>query len=139
MLDTAALLAAYDAQLRGEAEVATAEGVERHGPLVWGWFGSGRGFVTYRDLGGARGADLRALVEATAERYQQDPAVHSVEWKTRGHDHAAGLHDLRVEHGFVPAEPESVMIGREYSVLSLCTRVCPRRSAERARSAVRAR
>ena len=34
-----------------------------------------------------------------------------MEWKTRGHDRAPGLHDALVSSGFVPDEPESIMIG----------------------------
>ncbi|UMG91456.1 hypothetical protein [Nocardioides sp. TF02-7] len=35
----------------------------------------------------------------------------TVEWKTRGHDRAPGLHEALVDHGFVPGEPESIMVG----------------------------
>ncbi|MFB9312566.1 GNAT family N-acetyltransferase [Nocardioides plantarum] len=111
-LDPAVLLAAYDSQLREEAEVATMAHVERHGPLLWARSGSGRGFVTYRDLDGATGVALRELVSATVAHYAADPEVASLEWKTRGHDHAPGLHELLLEHGFEPEEPESVMVGR---------------------------
>lgn len=111
-VDAATLLAAYDDQLRREAEVPSAVRVELHGPLVWAHFASGRGFVTYRDLGDATGDDLRALVTATAAHYRDDPMSTTVEWKTRGHDHAPGLHDLLVEHGFEPGERETVMAGR---------------------------
>jgi len=34
-----------------------------------------------------------------------------VEWKTRGHDRAPGLHDALVSNGFAPESPESIMIG----------------------------
>ena len=37
--------------------------------------------------------------------------VTQVEWKTRGHDHAPGLHEALLDHGFEPEEPESIMIG----------------------------
>ena len=49
---------------------------------------------------------------ATAEHYRADETVRRVEWKTRGHDVAPGLHDLLVEHGFEPDELETVMVGR---------------------------
>src|SRR6185312_17173097 len=32
-------------------------------------------------------------------------------WKTRGHDHAPGLHDALLQNGFTPDDPESIMIG----------------------------
>ena len=109
--DTAALLAAYDAQLRGAAELPSAELLERHGPLIWGRFATERGFVTYPSLDG-HADDLPALVAATVAHYRDDPSIQRVEWKTRGHDHAPGLHALLVAAGFVRGEPESVMIGR---------------------------
>lgn len=34
-----------------------------------------------------------------------------VEWKTRGHDLAPGLHEALLHHGFTPDEPESIMVG----------------------------
>ena len=37
--------------------------------------------------------------------------ITRVEWKTRGHDHAPGLHQCLLDHGFVAEEPESIMIG----------------------------
>jgi hypothetical protein len=117
-LDTAALLAAYDHQLRDEAEVASMRHVERHGPLLWARSDSGHGFVTYRDLGGATGDALRELVAATVEHFRADPEVEGFEWKTRGHDHAPGLPELLLEHGLEPEETESVMVGRTEDLLS---------------------
>lgn len=111
MTDAADLLAAYDTQLRVEAETPGAESVARHGPLLLARFRGGRGFVTYRDLGGADADGVRRLVTAAVDHFRSDPAVRQFEWKTRGHDHAPGLHEALVEHGFVPGEPESVMIG----------------------------
>lgn len=74
-------------------------------------FEGGRGFVTYQDLAGA-GADTvaRWVAEALAF-YRADPAIVRVEWKTRGHDHAPGLHEALIQNGFEPDETESVMIG----------------------------
>jgi hypothetical protein len=110
--DPARLLAAYDEQLRGDAEeTPTAESVTRHGPLRLITFPGGRGWVTYRDLGGADAAGIRRLVAEALDHYRADPAVTRVEWKSRGHDAAPGLHEALVEQGFVPEEPESIMIG----------------------------
>jgi hypothetical protein len=117
-LDPAALLAAYDSQLRDEAEVSSMPHVERHGPLLWASSGSGHGFVTYRDLGGATGQALRDLVTATVAHYRDDTDLEGFEWKTRGHDHAPGLHELLLEHGLEPEEPESVMVGRAEDLVS---------------------
>ena len=67
--------------------------------------------MTYQDLGGADGATISRWVEQALAHYREDPAVTRVEWKTRGHDRAPGLHDALVRNGFVPEEQESIMIG----------------------------
>lgn len=107
------LLAAYDQQLRDVAEVPGADRWERHGPLIWATYVSGRGFVTYGSLAGCtEAAQLDDLVVATLDHYRSDPVIKRVEWKTRGHDGAPDLHDVLLRHGFAVDEPESVMIGR---------------------------
>ncbi len=111
MDDTARLLAAYDEQLRTDAETPSAVAVTRHGPLRLVTFAGGRGFVTYRDLGGATAEEVGALVRAGLEHFRADPEITRVEWKTRGHDHAPGLHDALLVAGFVAEEPESIMLG----------------------------
>ena len=40
-----------------------------------------------------------------------DDGVDKFEWKSRGHDHAPGLHEALLEHGFEVEEPESIMMG----------------------------
>jgi ribosomal protein S18 acetylase RimI-like enzyme len=109
--DSASLLAAYDEQLRTDAETPSALSVMRLGPLRLVTFAAGRGFVTYRDLGGCDAGAIRHLVSQALARYRRDPEIQRVEWKTRGHDHAPGLHEALMDHGFVPDEPESIMIG----------------------------
>ncbi len=111
MTDTATLLAAYDDQLRTDAETPSALSVTVRGPLRLVTFPHGRGFVTYRDLGGADAAGIRELVGAAREHFTAQPDVTKVEWKTRGHDFAPGLHDALVDAGFEPEEPESIMLG----------------------------
>jgi hypothetical protein len=102
------LLAAYDDWLRTEVEMHGAHDVTRIGPLWLGTFPGGRGFISYRDLAGA---DLETLAGLAVEHFDQNALVTEVEWKTRAHDDAPGLHEVLVRHGFVPGEPESVMIG----------------------------
>lgn len=118
----AALLAAYDSQLRRDAELPSALTKTPMGPLLLATYAGGRGFITYRDLateaGPATEESVRGLVGAALEHYRAMPEVTRVEWKTRGHDHAPGLHDALVAAGFEPDEPESVMIG-EASVLAV--------------------
>ncbi len=105
------LLASYDDQLRTEAETAHAEAVTVHGPLRLATFPGGRGLITYRDLGGADAVEVEELVAAAVAHYEVVPEVDEVEWKTRAHDDAPGLHDALLGHGFVAEDPESIMIG----------------------------
>lgn len=107
----ALLLAAYDDQLRTDAETPSAVTVTLHGPLRLVTFRHGRGFVTYRDLGEANGGDIRQLVREAVGHFQADPEITKIEWKARGHDRAPGLHDALLENDFVPQEQESIMIG----------------------------
>jgi hypothetical protein len=48
--------------------------------------------------------------------YQRDPGINRIEWKTRAHDHAPGLHDALLNNGFTPDEPESIMIGEAHAL-----------------------
>jgi hypothetical protein len=109
--DLTRLLAAYDDQLRTDAETPGAESVTVLGPLRLATFASGRGFITYRDLDGLDGEALRELVAQALGHFRADEGIGEVEWKTRGHDHAPGLHEALVEAGFTPEEPESIMLG----------------------------
>jgi ribosomal protein S18 acetylase RimI-like enzyme len=113
--DPVALLRAYDEQLRDDAETPSAVRVERLGPLRLATFAGGRGFITYRSLEQdgrpASAASVAALVDGALAHFVADPQVGRVEWKTRGHDRAPGLHDALVARGFEPEEPESVMVG----------------------------
>ena len=86
----ASLLAAYDAELRTDAETPSAVSVARLGPLRLVTFAGGRGFVTYKDLGGADAQAIQSLVAQAVAHFRQDPQINRVEWKTRGHDHAPG-------------------------------------------------
>ena len=111
MDDAARLLAAYDEQLREDAEAQGAVSTTRQGPLLLVSFPGGRGFVTYRDLAGADADAIRRLVPQVLVRYVVDPEINQVEWKARGHDHAPGLHEALLDNGLVPDEQESIMIG----------------------------
>lgn len=110
-MDTSKLLAAYDLQLRTDAETPGATGVERLGPLRLVTFAGGRGFVTYQDLAGATADTIASWVAEALAFYRANPEIVRVEWKTRGHDHAPGLHEALLENGFAPDEPESIMVG----------------------------
>ncbi|RNI18314.1 GNAT family N-acetyltransferase [Flexivirga caeni] len=110
-MDDARLLAAYDSQLRAEAEMRGTVRFERHGPLFWGMHHGGRGFVSYRSLGAPTDAEVEQLITDTVEHYAVHPEVTEFEWKTRGHDGVPQLHGLLVRHGFVAEDVESVMVG----------------------------
>ncbi len=116
MLNPRELLAAYDDQLRTDAETPSAIAVTRLGPLRLVTFAGGRGFVTYRDLADADAEAVASLVAGTIEHYRQDPEIERVEWKSRGHDRAPGLHEALVDNGFEPDDPESIMIGEARSL-----------------------
>lgn len=116
VMDPHSLLVAYDEQLRTDAETPGAIVVTRLGPLRLVTFAGGRGFVTYRDLGGADADTISLLVTQTLSHYRRDRRIHRVEWKTRGHDAAAGLHEALISNGFEPDEPESIMIGQAHAL-----------------------
>jgi GNAT superfamily N-acetyltransferase len=114
MHQIASPLAAYDEQLRTDAETPGALAVAHLGPLRLVTFAGGRGFVTYKDLAGADDQAIQRLVRKAVAHYRGDPRINRVEWKTRGHDHAPGLHDALLNNGFSPDEPESIMIGEAH-------------------------
>lgn len=102
---------AYDQQLRTDAETPSAIDVARLGPLRLVTFAGGRGFITYQNLGGVEAAEMPTLVAGALNYYRANPEISSVEWKTRGHDNAPGLHEALIANGFTPEDPESIMIG----------------------------
>jgi hypothetical protein len=111
MTDAQRYLRAYDEQLRTDAETPSATAVAHLGPLRLVTFAGGRGFVTYQDLAGADEATIAHWVAQTIDHYRQRVDITRVEWKTRGHDHAPGLHEALTRNGFEPEESESIMIG----------------------------
>jgi GNAT superfamily N-acetyltransferase len=109
--ERATLLAAYDAQLRGEAEVQGTLSWDRSGPLYRGLFDRG-GFVSYESLAGLATVEaVDALVAETVAHYAGIADVEEFEWKTRGHDWPAELDGILRRHGLEPDEVETVMVG----------------------------
>jgi len=104
------LLAAYDEQLRTDAETAGALHVHAEGPLLLATLVHGRGFVTYPNPE-TDGAELRDLVPRALAYFRSLKRINRIEWKARGHDRAPGLHETLVGAGFMPSTPESIMIG----------------------------
>jgi ribosomal protein S18 acetylase RimI-like enzyme len=109
--DHAKYLEAYDDQLRTDAETPSAIRVDLLESLRLVTFAGGRGFITYRGLGSLDEDGIATLVGRALDHFRKDPTITRVEWKTRGHDRAPGLHEALLAHGFLPDEPESIMIG----------------------------
>lgn len=109
-------LKAYDDELRTDAETPSATNVSRLGPLRLVTFANGRGFITYQALGDADETTIRHLVTEAVAYYLADPEITRVEWKTRAHDRAPGLHEALLSNGFLPDEAESIMIGEAASL-----------------------
>jgi GNAT superfamily N-acetyltransferase len=109
-------LAAYDDQLRAQAETTGAMRTRQLGPLHLATFAGGRGFITYRDLNVADASATRRLVPKALSHFRSDRDVTRVEWKTRGHDHAPGLHEALVAHGFVSQDTETILIGEAHQL-----------------------
>jgi GNAT superfamily N-acetyltransferase len=107
---TVDLLAVYDDQLRGEAEVIGSRSWDRSGPLWRSKYADG-GLVSYRSLAGLDQAAIEALVMETIHHYAADAEMDTFEWKTRGHDQPAELTRWLEDLGFVPEEVETVMLG----------------------------
>lgn len=113
---SATLLATYDAQLRGAAEVQGSTRWDRSGPLWRGLFPDS-GFVSYESLeslGSVEAVD--ALVGETVAYFAAVPEVTELEWKTRGHDWPPDLDPVLRAHGFEPEEVETVMVGEASSL-----------------------
>jgi len=107
----AALLAAYDEQLRGAAEVQGAVSSDRSGPLWRCLFNRG-GFVSYESLESLGTVEaIDSLIAETVEFFSSHPEVEEFEWKTRGHDWPPDLDERLRAHGFEPDEAETVMVG----------------------------
>jgi len=103
-----ALLAAFDAQARA-APPDPPPGVwhETDGPLVR-VVGQERGFISAPRDTGARGADLDRLI--TRQRDYFAARGEAVEWKIYGYDEPADLPGRLRAAGFVPEDPETVVV-----------------------------
>ena len=104
-----ALLAAYDAQMRGAPQKPPARvRCDYDGPLLR-IVGQHRGFVTGPPDLGVSGAGLDRLIARQRDYFAG--RGEAVEWKTRGHDRPADLPARLLAAGFVPEEQETVLIG----------------------------
>jgi GNAT superfamily N-acetyltransferase len=106
--NTDALLAAFDAQARAAPPDPPA-GVwhEADGPLLR-VVGQVRGFISAPRDTGVRGSDLDRLIARQRDYFAA--RGQAVEWKTYGYDEPADLPDRLRAAGFVPEDPETVVV-----------------------------
>ncbi|KNB52228.1 GNAT family N-acetyltransferase [Streptomyces caatingaensis] len=114
MTDIDRLLAAYDEHMRGAPPVLPA-GVrcERDGPVLR-VVGDVRGFVAAPRDTGLRGTALDELIVRQRDFYAA--RGEPVEWKLHAHDVPEDLPRRLRAAGFVPDEPETVLVGRAAEV-----------------------
>lgn len=105
------LIDVYDRSLRGGPEVRDAAEAVQIGPVWAARYRPTQGFVTYHSLAGLSAQDLDALVTSVVDHFRAIPEVRTMEWKTRGHDGVPDLDAVLRAHGFVPDDPESVLMG----------------------------
>lgn len=100
----------YDSRLRPWVEPDPAPGVvfERFGGLVR-VTGREQGFVESGPDVGLEGEALDAAIALHRDHFAA--RGEAMEWKTRAHDRPADLPDRLLAAGFVPEEPETVVIG----------------------------
>jgi hypothetical protein len=109
--ERATLLAAYDAQLRGEAEVQGAVSWDRSGPL-WRALFQREGFVSYESLEGLGSLEaVDNLIAETVAFFAGNAEIERFEWKTRGHDWPPDLDERLRAQGLEAEEVETVMVG----------------------------
>jgi GNAT superfamily N-acetyltransferase len=109
-LDPVALLATYDAQLRGRRRDPLPEGwrFEEDGPVTRVFMGNA-GFAGYRSVADLAPAELDALIARQRDVFAA--LGQEVEWKWHSHDRPADLPDRLRAAGFAPQERETVVVG----------------------------
>ena len=109
MVDTAALLAAYDAQMRmPPGTVPVGVTYEHDGPILR-IVGAHVGRIRApRDVG-VTGAELDRLIARQRDYFRA--RGQGVEWKFRAHNRPTDLPERLVAAGFVPERPSTVLLG----------------------------
>ncbi|WP_187369707.1 GNAT family N-acetyltransferase [Fodinicola acaciae] len=102
-----AFRAAYDRQIRQRPGSANGGTIDRIGPLVRKIGFDGDGLLLYQ--GGASGGELDELIASQIEHFGK--LDRQVEWKYYTYDEPADLPDRLAAAGFVPDEPECLLIG----------------------------
>ena len=101
--------AAYTEQIRARLLVDGASNLDTDGPLHRKTPLTGRGFLSYQDLGGVEGGELDALIARQCEHFGGHGL--SFEWKTHGMDRPADLPERLLAAGFTPEDRETIIVG----------------------------
>lgn len=117
-----ALRADYDDQIRTRLSVHNPdlETVDQVGPLWRKTVAGGRGFITYRGLGGLTGAALDELIAGQRDHFES--VGTAVEWRYHSYDEPADLPDRLTAAGFKPEAAEVLALG-EAADLAIASRL----------------
>lgn len=115
-VDATALRTVYDSRLRTHVQEPLPDGVtaEWDGPLLRLRGAGGRGWVLYRDLGGAEGPEVDGLIARQVAYFAE--AGEPFEWKLHGHDLPVDLPDRLRAAGLEPEETETVVIAETAAI-----------------------
>jgi GNAT superfamily N-acetyltransferase len=120
-LTSSALLALFDEQVRQRAGLDE-EGVATETvPPVTRVYYPHQGFIAAPADTGLRGAELDAVIAREIAAFSA--RGEAVEWKTYGYDEPADLATRLTAAGFVPEEPETLLIGESAELAGLGTEV----------------
>ncbi|MGP8077726.1 MAG: GNAT family N-acetyltransferase [Thermoplasmata archaeon] len=103
MIPNDEVLARFDAEMRRDPVPDRGSTVERLGPIVR--VVGEENYVIYSAL---TDADAREIVAEQADHFRR--TAREVEWKWFGHDRPAHLEAILADAGFVPEEPETLLV-----------------------------
>ena len=112
-----ALLAAFDEQARAEPPVPAAGVWHESDVELLRVVGQVRGFISAPRDAGARGAELDRLIARQRDYFAA--RGEAVEWKTYDYDEPADLPARLRAAGFVPEEPETVLVAPAAAVAAV--------------------
>jgi predicted GNAT family acetyltransferase len=71
---------------------------------------SGRGWVSWSDLGGLSPSEVDSAIEAEIARFSQLGVLGNLEWKLYGRDRPDDLRERLAAQGFVPKDPADAIL-----------------------------